>query len=339
MSAIECHNLHKSYGRTRVLRDLSFNVGAGEIFVLLGPSGCGKTTTLKLLAGLEEPDEGRIVLDGVVVNDPRERVPAYRRNLAMVFQTLALWPHLTVEQNLLFVLKEPRCRGERQALIQETLALFRLEGKRKAHPGDLSQGERQRVAIARALLQRPRILLLDEPFSNLDYALRGHLLEELRRLQRNRRITVVYVTHHQEEAMILADRMGVMKEGRIEQIGPPDEIYRQPASRYVARFVGVNNVFDAVVGEDGRVSTPVGVFPADGHEPGQAVAVAIRPGGLALEPDGPIRGTVRDAKFLGGHWLITVDLGQASVQAEHFACVEVGTEVGVKVEADPAIIR
>lgn len=342
MSVIECEKLCKSYdgGKTRVLSDLSFSVGSGEIFVLLGRSGCGKTTTLKLVAGLDEPDAGRIVLGEEVVNDPAERVPAHRRHLAMVFQTLALWPHLTVERNLDFVLKEPRDRRQREELIRETLSLFQIEGKLKSHPEDLSQGERQRVAIARALIQKPKILLLDEPFSNLDYSLRSVLLEELRKIQRSREISMVYVTHHQEEAMILADRLAVMKDGRIEQIGTPDEVYSRPASRYVAGFVGVNNVLDGIVEEGGRISTRLGSFPgANGASAGKKVAIAIRPGQMELGGAGGVAGKVTDAKFLGGHWLITVDLGDTSVHVEHSSSCDPGTAVEVAVRGEPVIIH
>jgi len=335
MSAIECQDVCKSYDGSRVLSNLSFNVNPGEIFVLLGSSGCGKTTTLKLLAGLDEPDSGTIRLGGKEASAPDIRIPAHKRNVAMVFQSLALWPQMTVEQNLLFVLRSGGGHARRIERARAMLALFRLEDKHGMYPGDLSQGEAQRVAIARALLQEPDILLLDEPFSNLDYALRSVLLEELRRLQRERKVTMVYVTHHQEEAMVLADRLAVMRGGVLEQIGTPDAIYSKPASSYVASFIGINNILEGRV-EGNQILTVVGpAGQADGGVNGGPVLLAVRPNALAVSPQAAHRGQVVDSRFLGRHWLITVEIDGTAVKVEHEEPFDRGAEIGIALASEP----
>lgn len=326
---VSLQHLHKAYGSRTVLDDLSLEVAAGELVVLLGASGCGKTTTLRLLAGLDAPESGAIRIDGRDVRD----VPAPQRGVALVFQSLALWPHMTVEQNLRFVLRQ----SDGEARAREMLARFHLDDRWRAYPSDLSQGEAQRVALARALLQEPSVLLLDEPFSNLDFALRAPLLDELRRLQRARGLTTVYVTHALEEAMLLADRVAVMRAGRIEQAAPPEVVWRQPATRWVASFVGVNNLVDGRV-EGGRVRCALGdAGPVDSPD-GKPVALAIRPDALALDDSAATRGRVLASRFVGRHWLVTVEVGSAQVCVEHPATLDAGCEVGVALRGEPWVV-
>ncbi|RMF77473.1 MAG: ABC transporter ATP-binding protein, partial [Nitrospirae bacterium] len=235
MVSLELAGVSKRFGAVEVLRRLELAVGDGELLVLLGPSGCGKTTVLRLVAGLEEPSSGRILLDGRDLT----AVEPQHRDVAMVFQTYALYPHMTVEGNLAFPLRVRRVpRAERRRRVEqvaERLGLTPLLGRR---PRELSGGQRQRVAVGRAMVRDPRVFLLDEPLSNLDARLRQHTRTELARLQAELGRTMLYVTHDQEEAMALAHRIAVMRGGRLEQVGPPAEIYRRPATLFVGTFVG-----------------------------------------------------------------------------------------------------
>src|SRR5688572_24324148 len=228
----------KRFSEVAALDRLSLDIFKGEFFALLGPSGCGKTTLLRLLAGFEVPDEGRILLDG----DDIVPVPAHRRPVNMMFQSYALFPHLTVEGNVAFGLEQEALpRSEISARVMQMLALVQLESMAKRKPHQLSGGQRQRVALARSLVKRPRVLLLDEPLAALDKKLRGETQFELKRLQHEVGITFVVVTHDQEEALVMADRMAVLRDGRLLQCDTPHEIYERPADRFVADFIGVMN--------------------------------------------------------------------------------------------------
>src|SRR5262247_1897102 len=231
----------KRFSGVAAVERVSLDIFPGEFFALLGPSGCGKTTLLRLLAGLEMPDAGRILLDGQDIAP----VPPYRRPINMMFQSYALFPHLTVEGNVAFGLKQERlARSEIAARVEEMLALVRLEGLAKRKPHQLSGGQRQRVALARSLVKRPRVLLLDEPLAALDKKLRGETQFELMQLQERLGLTFVIVTHDQQEAMTVADRIGVMNHGRLIQVGIPPEIYERPNSRWVADFIGDVNLIE-----------------------------------------------------------------------------------------------
>ncbi|MEO9338816.1 ABC transporter ATP-binding protein [Mesorhizobium sp. SB112] len=240
--------LKKKLGDTAAVNGIDLEVATGESVVLLGPSGCGKTTTLRMVAGFLQPDAGEIHLDGVMASDASFALPPEKRHLGMVFQTYAIWPHKTVAENVAYGLKMAgKRRAEIQAGVTSALELVQLGSLAKRYPAELSGGQQQRVALARALVTRPSLLLLDEPLSNLDASLREEMRFELRNLQRDLGITSLYVTHDQDEALVLADRIVVMNKGRIEQIGTPEEVYRKPASRFVGSFVGSANLLDGTV--------------------------------------------------------------------------------------------
>ncbi|MDP6347169.1 MAG: ABC transporter ATP-binding protein, partial [Dehalococcoidia bacterium] len=277
---------------------LSLEVAQGETLVILGPSGCGKTTVLRLIAGLEHPDEGTIDISGRRVAGGREWVPPEKRGVGLVFQDYALFPHLSLSQNIAFGLKGMKPAQRRQR-VWEILFLVGLEGLGERHPHQLSGGQQQRVALGRALAPQPQVLLLDEPFSNLDTDLRLQVREEVRRILRTTGTTAIFVTHDQEEAFSLADRLAVLNEGRMEQLEKPDMVYNFPTTRFVADFVGHA---DFVTGEvtNGSVRTGLGAFPYQTDLPvGTPVEVMVRPDNLLLSPDPEGNTTVVERRFLG----------------------------------------
>jgi putrescine transport system ATP-binding protein len=288
---------------------LSLDIFEGEFFALLGPSGCGKTTLLRMLAGFEAPDEGRILLDGEDISG----VPPYRRPVNMMFQSYALFPHLNVEHNIGFGLRQENlAKAEIAVRVKEALALVRLEGLQHRKPHQLSGGQRQRVALARCLVKRPRVLLLDEPLAALDRRLREDTRFELVDLQSKLGLTFVIVTHDQEEAMSLADRIGVMDRGHLMQVAPPAEIYEQPNSRWVAQFVGDINLIEGkvVAADSGHLlidsaAGRIRVKQAAEAQPGDGVSVALRPEKLRISREAPpgeenrIAGQVWDISYLG----------------------------------------
>ena len=282
MARLELDRLVKSYGRgteAAAVRDLSLEVNDGELVCLLGPSGCGKTTTLRIIGGFLRPDSGDVRIDGLsVLGQPPERRPT-----AMVFQRYALWPHMSVFDNVAFGLQvRRRPRHEVRRRVEETLELVGLPGLGRRHPAQLSGGQQQRVALARALVLEPRILLLDEPLSNLDAQLRVYMRSELTAIQRRVGITTVFVTHDQEEAMSIADRIAVMNLGVLEQMAAPEELYAEPASLFVATFIGTMNRLDAYLNGDGQLRAgPFRVVAPDGVPSGALVA-GIRPEDLVL---------------------------------------------------------
>jgi multiple sugar transport system ATP-binding protein len=244
LAEVRLEGVSKYFGRFKALDGISFTVSPGEIFTLLGPSGCGKTTTLRVIAGFEIPEEGRVYIDGVDVTFKKP----YERNTAMVFQNYALWPHMTVFDNIAYGLKvRGYSREEIRRRVNWALELLGLKGLENRYPLQLSGGQQQRVALARAIVVEPKVLLFDEPLSNLDAKLRVRVREEIVSLQRKLRITTIYVTHDQEEAMSISDRIAVMDRGRIIQVGTPWEIYSNPANLFVATFMGRSNVLEGVV--------------------------------------------------------------------------------------------
>ena len=272
----------KAFGPTRAVCELSLDVAAGELVAVLGPSGCGKTTLLRLIAGFERPDSGTVTVGDTEVAGPDCFVAPERRRIGMVFQDYALFPHLDVEANVAFGLKG-RPRERRQALTRRTLELVGLQHRAASFPHELSGGERQRVALARALAPEPDVVVLDEPFSSLDAGLRAGLRREVELILRDAEATALLVTHDQEEALTLADRLAVMREGRLVQVGAPEEVYSRPAGRWAAQFLGEVNVVSGVARGRGA-ETALGMFdlPAEASGP---VQVAVRPEQLELRPD------------------------------------------------------
>ncbi|MQA79182.1 MAG: ATP-binding cassette domain-containing protein [Streptosporangiales bacterium] len=305
------------YGDTVAVRDLDVDIADGELLVLLGPSGCGKTTTMRCIVGLETAGEGTIEIGDRVVFDAAKgvNVPANKRNVGMVFQSYAIWPHMTVAENVSFPLRMQKVRKpEIRERVAEALATVGLEGFGDRGASLLSGGQMQRVALARSLVMRPSMLLLDEPLSNLDAKLREKLRFELREIQQTLGITTVYVTHDQHEALALADRIAVMRDGVIVQLGTPTELYREPNSVFVADFLGVDNILPGTVDasdQDGttvRVGEHRVVAPPGDHATGSQVHVCVRPEDVTLTADGTegaggtsntLPATVLSSSFLG----------------------------------------
>lgn len=307
MDAVLVVDLWKTFDGVVAARAVSFSIGPEEFFTLLGPSGCGKTTTLRCVAGLEIPTRGRIAIGGRVVNDPAAGlfVPPEGRRLGMVFQNYAVWPHMTVSENVGYPLRVAGQAGEALASrVAEVLNLVELQGLGGRYPHQLSGGQQQRVALGRALAGNPEILLLDEPLSNLDAKLREQMRFELKELQRRMRIPVLYVTHDQAEAMALSDRLAVMANGEIVQVGRPTEIYNHPATRFVADFIGQMNFIPArvVAVEPGAARVRVGGYECRAENPSGAsgsAVMAVRPEDLTLTAEAGLPGRVQVRNFLG----------------------------------------
>ena len=301
--SVAVRGLSKSFGAFKALDDVSFDIALGEFTCLLGPSGCGKTTLLRCLAGLETPSAGRIVQEGTDVT----ALPPSQRDFGIVFQSYALFPNLSVFDNIAFgLVNAGQSRAPIRARVTELLALVGLQGQEAKFPAQLSGGQQQRVALARALAPSPGLLLLDEPLSALDAKVRARLRREIRELQSRLGVTTIMVTHDQEEAQTMADRIVVMNHGRVEQIGPPEEIYDRPASAFVADFIGVMNFIDARVSGPGQVRAGTAVLALDtGSLPdGHPVRLAIRPEHLGLASTSAaggvtLEGTVRAVESLG----------------------------------------
>jgi len=331
----------KRFGSTTAVDDLNLSIRRGEFFSLLGPSGCGKTTTLRMVAGFEQPTEGRIYLE----EDPVEAVPPYERNVNTVFQSYALFEHLDVEGNVAFGLKRRSVPAEElSSRVAEALELVQLTGREHAKPRELSGGQKQRVALARALVNRPAVLLLDEPLGALDLKLRKQMQVELKQIQREVGITFLYVTHDQEEALSMSDRIAVMNEGRVIQCGPPEEVYEQPREEFVAGFIGISNLLEGVAEEGGKVRLANGAqVPAPLPEDcvaGARVNLSVRPEKIAVDEleEGMVAldGTVEARVYLGMNTQITVGLGNgahlvALEQATYRATADDRWEPGSKV--------
>ncbi len=293
-------------GEVTAVDNISLDIAKGELVTLLGPSGCGKTTTLRMIAGFEFPNSGNIYLDGQEINN----FPPHKRDMSMVFQSYAIFPHLTVYENVAYGLKVARLpKKEVQERVAKTLDLVELTGYEKRAPNQLSGGQQQRVALARALIMEPKVLLMDEPLSNLDAKLREQMRSEIRRIQQLINITSVYVTHDQVEAMTISDRIVIMNEGRIEQIGTPVEIYRHPQSRFVADFIGRANFIPGIVQaqQEGQLTitlmgrTLIVAAAEDEYTEGTEVTVVVRPEMMVLNPaaEAHVDGIVRRASYLG----------------------------------------
>jgi iron(III) transport system ATP-binding protein len=313
--------------------DVSFRIAAGEIVVLLGPSGCGKTTTLRMIAGLEQPTSGMIAIGGDEVAAPERgvHVPPRLRNIGMVFQSYAVWPHMTVKQNVNYPLRHrnvPRDQAEHK--IAEVLGLVGLSEYAERPVTQLSGGQMQRVALARALVYEPRILLLDEPLSNLDAKLRLRLRDELRRIIKQAKVTALYVTHDQSEAVVLGDRIGVMENGKLMQMSPPVELYNKPANLFVANFTGASNLLKGEIAS-GSVKFPSGELLRIGQAiPGNAgdqVLVAVRPENITLRANGDAADSVNSfsARVIEGHFHGTQTTYAVEALGHRIEAIELGT--------------
>jgi ABC-type Fe3+/spermidine/putrescine transport system ATPase subunit len=320
-AVVRLDGVTKRFGEVTALHAASLEVRRGELMTLLGPSGCGKTTLLNLVAGFFVPDAGEIAIDGARVTD----LPTWRREIGMTFQNYALFPHMTLASNVGYGLRARRlAKAEIERRVAAALDLVKLTGLEDRMPRQLSGGQQQRVALARALVVRPKVLLLDEPFSALDRNLRGAMQVELREIQRKLGVTTIFVTHDQSEALSLSDRIAVMSEGRIRQIGGPDEIYRRPVDRFVASFVGDVNVLHARLERRDGVTAVVALGPArvtvpsralDGVTPGGAVDLFVRPEDLCVAEGGAVavtRGVVAAHIYQGGHVDLYVDTPDAA---------------------------
>ena len=354
---LEFRDVVKHFGAVRAVDRVSFSIEPGEVFTLLGPSGCGKTTTLRLVAGLEEPEEGEILINGSAVASPSQGhfVAPDKRQLGMVFQSYAIWPHLTVFENVAFPLRVRRERNDAIRMrVRQALEAVGLAGHSERGATQLSGGQQQRVALARALVYQPSLLLLDEPLSNLDAKLREQMRLEIRSLQRRLGLTILYVTHDQGEAMTLSDRIAVVERGRFVQVGTPAEVYEQPASLFVAEFLGRVVSFDGTFENDGtrqRVTFGPGQHQAfyplhnsDKLNDGMAVRLYVRPEDLTLLPSGPLddnqlTGHVEQVAYLGDH--IEYEISAAGVafvlSSDKRKKFTVGSQI--RVALDPAHVK
>jgi spermidine/putrescine transport system ATP-binding protein len=319
-SSVELCSVTKRFDQLVAVDDLSLELGGGEFFTLLGPSGCGKTTTLRMIAGFERPTSGEIRIEGEDV----AQLPPHKRPTNTVFQSYALFPHLSVEDNVAFGLKRKKVdKGEIRQRVAAELERVGLAAEGKRRPAQLSGGMQQRVALARALVNLPKVLLLDEPLGALDLKLRKGLQVELKRIQREVGITFVYVTHDQEEALTMSDRIAVMNRGRVEQVASPEDVYERPATTFVAGFIGVSNLMPATVVSSGRVrlrSGPEIATGTNGLAPGESCAAIVRPEKLRVEPAGEgspssngsprVQGVVESSLYLGTATQIVVGLGE-----------------------------
>jgi putative spermidine/putrescine transport system ATP-binding protein len=307
-SFVSLEDLTLSYGQTVAVPNLNLNIRKGELIALLGPSGCGKTTSMRAIAGLLAPTSGRIMIDGADVT----RTPANRRGIGLVFQSYALFPHLSAFENVAFGLRLKRlAETEIRARTEAGLATVGLTGFETRKPGEMSGGQQQRLALARSLVMEPKVLLLDEPLSNLDARLRLEMRNELQRVQKDTGITMVFVTHDQSEALALADRIVLMKDGRIEQLGTPAELYAKPNTAFAADFMGFENIFRAqgaaLVSDQGRL-----LLDFDAPAP----LLAWRPSGVTVG-DGRHSGRIVASSFAGGHreYVLESELGQIKAEA------------------------
>jgi len=341
---VRLEDLRRHYAGVSALNGLSLTLAPGELVALLGPSGCGKTTALRLVAGLEEANSGRVVFGGEDVTN----LPANKREIGMVFQAYSLFPHMTAMQNVAFGLQLHKVgAAERRKRAAETLELVGLSAHANKFAHQLSGGQQQRVALARALAIQPKVLLLDEPLSALDAKVRSRLRDEIRRVQLEVGITTLFVTHDQEEALAIADRVGVMNAGRIEQLGPPVEVYSRPATPFVASFVGLTNRLAGMV-RGGAVDVRGTRLPLVQPEAPDGPAVAlVRPEAVTLTTDGqlasgPLVGIVIATAFLGATSRVTVDLGDVTVLAQlptsEASALTAGTRVRLALRPDPVLI-
>src|SRR5256884_2306699 len=345
MATLELEQLTKRYPGVISVDAIDLTVRHGEFVCLLGPSGCGKTTTLRIIAGLLEPDDGEIRVDGRILSSPRSVVPPEQRNMSMIFQSYAIWPHMTVRQNVAYGLKmKALAASAKQSRVDALLGATKLSAEAERYPSELSGGQQQRIALARALAPKPDILLLDEPLSNLDANLRAEMRFEIRRLHDEFHYTSIYVTHDQVEAMTMADRIVVMNAGRIEQIGTPEDVYERPNSEFVARFIGGSNVINATHLSGHRVEVAghtLDIGQGNFAGPGEPMSFCVKThdvellADVGIDADNSLPGTVRGQAYLGSHRDYIVDVGQdVLIAAPAELPVPDGSKVRVRFKAE-----
>ena len=328
---INLKGISKTFDGESVLNNIDLFIRDGEFVTLLGPSGCGKTTTLRIIAGFENPDSGEILFEDKSING----VPAYKRQVNTIFQRYALFPHLNVYENIAFGLKVKKTPdSEIKEKVSEMLTLVNLNGMEKRNISKLSGGQQQRVAIARALINHPKVLLLDEPLSALDLKLRKDMQTELKNIQKSLGITFIFVTHDQEEALALSDIVVVMNEGEIQQIGTPEDIYNEPKNAFVANFIGESNILEGIMLKDNLVKFFKQEFECvdKGFDKNEPVDVVIRPEDIEIVPESEsnLTGIVSSVTFKGVHYEVIVDISGFKWMIQSTKCSEVGDKIGIK---------
>lgn len=332
---ISLKNIAVSFDDEQVLKNISLDIKDGEFVTLLGPSGCGKTTTLRIIAGFCEPDSGDVVFEGKKING----VPAYKRKVNTIFQRYALFPHLNVYDNIAFGLRIQKVpEKEIKVRVEEILKLVNLTGFAKRKINLLSGGQQQRIAIARAVINRPKVLLLDEPLAALDLKLRKDMQAELKKIQQSLGITFIFVTHDQEEALTMSDTVVVMNNGEIQQIGTPQDIYNEPENAFVADFIGESNILDGIMVEDYLAEFSGRKFNCldKGFKANEPVDVVVRPEDVDIVPKnvGMLNGVVTSVQFLGVHYEIIVDIGGFKWMIQTTDFHKVGEVVGLNIDSD-----
>jgi ABC-type Fe3+/spermidine/putrescine transport system ATPase subunit len=316
--SLELVSVHKHYADKQVLRGINLSIKKGTFLALLGPSGCGKTTLLQTIAGLTSINEGKILIDGVVVSEPGREIPIEKREIGMVFQDFALWPHMNVFEIVSFGLKLRGIKGhELKKRVVDTLSIFHMEDYLARYPHELSGGQKQRIAMARAIAPNPRLILMDEPLSALDAALREEMRVELVRIFKQLKMTVIYVTHDQAEAMSMADQIAILKDGQCEQMGQPETLYKQPVSEYVAKFMGRANIL---------------------QKEGESLAQFIRPDDVQIKPyhSEGLEGKITIRTYLGNHYRYYVNVQgyRQPIEITHPEKLEIGTIVRIIIPSD-----
>lgn len=327
---IELKNLSKRYDDNQVLDNLSLDIKKNEFLTLLGPSGCGKTTTLKIIAGFEYADEGKVLFEERDITD----IPPHERQINTVFQKYALFPHMNIYENIAFGLKIKKLpKDEIDKKVKEMLKLVALDGFERRQVESLSGGQQQRVAIARALVNEPKVLLLDEPLGALDLKLRKEMQMELKKIQKKLGITFIFVTHDQEEALTMSDKIIVMNKGKIQQMGTPQDIYNEPENRFVAKFIGESNIFDGVMLEDYKIQVCNKVFECvdKGFAKNEPVDVVIRPEDVKMVAAGKgmLEGIVKSIVFKGVHYELEVEENGRTWLIHNTQCAQIGATIGM----------
>lgn len=339
MPDIHLKNISKKFGNIQGLLNFTLTIPKERVTAILGPSGSGKTTLLRLIAGLEHPDQGEILFGDEVVSSPGRLLSPGNRNIGMVFQDLALWPHMTVKESIEFGFEVSNlARRLWNSKLAELLRLTKLERKERKYPSELSGGEMQRVAIARSLSSGAKVLLFDEPLANLDRLLKEMLLAEIRNLQMNLGLTVVYVTHEQEEAFAISDKLAVIKEGKLLQTGSPEEIFFRPGNEFVARFIGYRNIFQGRVVAPSLVDTPIGKLECEIKSDTDKTFLALRAEQIVVDNEGDLMGVIEGISFGSGIWQCKVSVNGNSVHCISHSYRAVGDRVKLRIKTSPILL-